>query len=331
MKAPRLACSAIDDAYLWPWMIMIHSAHKNSGNVKVKYLLANVNELLSPQAEILACDFGREIGIDLEVRKFTSDLKSQYEFQFNITVYARIILMDELAEDFLWLDSDLLLLPGWSNIFDERGDYQGKDCVFHAVKDIKQTRNYLEREDNAAYRAAGERYFNTGVLRASPKNWRKLPESKRWIALASDLKGHSLKYPDQDVLNLLGAKHTSLLPSGYNSIVGSSTGLTDPLYIKHYAGSPKPWTMSRPSKEFLLTIQGANYFREEHSIMTLRDAFTEYPAYWETEKELLELLKRKNPALYRSVEENRSKNIKSVDLASRVKNNALKFLTRKFR
>ena len=331
MTTPKLACSAIDDAYLWPWMIMIHSAHKNSGNVKVKYLLANINELLSPDAQDLARNFAAEIGADLEVRNFTTNLKSQYEFQFNITVYARIIMMDEFDQDFLWLDSDLLLLPGWSKIFEEPGDYESSDCVFHAVKDIERTQKSLQNEGNAAYRAAGDRYFNTGVLLASPENWRKMPESKGWKELASDLKGNALKYPDQDVLNLLGAKSTSLLPSGYNTIVGNSTGLSDPLYIKHYAGSPKPWTMNQPSKEFLLTIQGANYFREEHSIMTLRDAFTEYPAYWEAEIQLLDLLKRQNSDLYRRIEENRSRNIRSVDLASRVKTSAIKFLARKFR
>ena len=62
MTKKNIAASSIDDAYLWPWMMMVHSAHSNSGNTQVEYLLANINQLLSPEAANLAREFCEIIG-----------------------------------------------------------------------------------------------------------------------------------------------------------------------------------------------------------------------------------------------------------------------------
>lgn len=331
LKQESLVCTSIDDRYLWPWMMMINSGHSNVGQKEVRYLLANINEMLSPQAEALALEFCKIIGANLEVAKLHTNLKSQYKHHYNLTIYSRIVLMDQLEEEFLWLDADLLLFPGWTGIFSEKGDLSSEDGVFHAVRDIEHTLAKLETTENAAFHKAGNRYFNAGVLRINPMNWRALPASRKWFDIASHLNSHNMSYSDQDILNYFGADKTSLLPGGYNLIVGNLIESNQPVFIRHFAGSPKPWNMTRQKKELLLAIQGANYFRQENSIMTFRDAFLDYPLYWSAENELLAMLKNAHFNFFSEIEQHRMNYLDTTDLASRVKIEAIKFLSRRFR
>jgi lipopolysaccharide biosynthesis glycosyltransferase len=238
--------------------------------------------------------------------------------------------MDQLDEEFLWLDADLLLSPGWSEIFNQKGDRPTDDCVFYAVKDIEQTLSRLRTLENSAFKRAGNRYFNAGVLRVNPMNWRALPASKNWFEIASDLNSYNMQYSDQDILNFLGSDKTSLLPSGFNWIVGSPIDPRDNVLCRHYAGSPKPWSMTSQKKELLLAIQGANYFRQADSIMTIRDGFVEYPYYWNMENDLLAILRKKDKDFYCKVEQNRKKYSQPIGLLSKIKIESIKFLSKKF-
>jgi lipopolysaccharide biosynthesis glycosyltransferase len=288
-----------------------------------------MNDMLSKSSVSFINEIKKELEIEVEIINIYTSLQPVFEYQFNLTVYARLFLMDILQEDFLWLDADLILMPGWDSIFDEFGDRNSADTIIYGVSDSLATREKLLREGNLALSGSNERYINSGVLKVCIREWKKLNPQFSWQQIAADPKSFQFRFPDQDVINFLCAGKISLLPTCYNYIAGDFKPFQQNTLIKHYAGFPKPWKMDRRGKEYFLGIQGAQYFSTNNWIAQHGDAFTHYPIYWQIEEEITSFLRKINPSLAKHAEQIREKTITKLNMRSSIKHKIMKLVTKK--
>ena len=329
----NLICTSIDDSYLWPWIVMVHTAWINSEGTSFEILFVNMNNCLSPENEKVIRSFCHVLGIPLEVTQIESGLEIEFEFEYtNLVGYARLFLMDTMNEDFIWLDADLLLLPGWTQIFYELGDSDHPNVCLRVAKDTNATIEFLKvANSNQAYLRARDRYFNAGVMKIRPTVWQRSVNESHWQEVALKSKSLGFNYNDQDVLNFLASGKISIIDSRFNHIPGSDTPEHNQPVIMHFAGYPKPWKLSEKGKEFLMATQGANYFRTRHSITKHKNAFLEYPNYWMAESELESFLTTTAPELFQKLSAEKNNNLYHVDIPSRIKLAFIKFFSRKFR
>ena len=328
----NLICTSIDDEYLWPWIVMVYTAWINSEGTPFEVLLANMNSRLSLENEKIIQNYCQILGIPLEVRQIQSDLKLEFSFEKSLVGYSRMYLMDTLNQDFVWLDTDLLLLPGWTQIFYELGDYDDPKVCLRVARDSSTTIESLKAaNNNHAYLRAKDRYFNSGVMNIRPTVWQRETNESHWQEVALRRKSLGFNFNDQDVLNFLAIGKTSILDSRFNHIPGSDAGMYSQPVIMHFAGYPKPWKLSKKGKEFLMATQGANYFRSKYSITQYKNSFLEYPKYWMAESKLESFLSATDPALFQKILSVKINHLDHMYLASRVKLALIKFFSRKFR
>ena len=324
-----LICTSVDDNYMWPWLVMVYSSVINSRNRNFKYALANINASLSPTNIEIAREFMQSLQLQFEVIEIETQLQPIFTHQFNLNVYARLFLLDLLEEDFLWLDADLLLRPGWDQIFNELGDRYETDIILYGVQDTEITRAKLSKLRNEAFLLNQERYINSGVIKTSSKAWKNSTFNTDWQEMAMNLKLYGFTYPDQDILNFLCAGKISIIPKGYNHIVGDEISLSSQILIQHYAGSPKPWQLDQKGKEFLMGIQGTKYFSPKDWITQSSDAFIYFPIYWKAESELVTYLQNIDKGLLKEILDLQLSAIKPLNKRSHTKLFLMKILTRK--
>jgi lipopolysaccharide biosynthesis glycosyltransferase len=141
---------------------------------------------------------------------------------------------------------------------------------------------------------------------------------------------YGLSLSDQDILNYLCADHIVLMSPGFNYIVGDEISFQERIFIKHYAGWPKPWRLDKKSKEFLLAIQGAKYFAPKNWITQSSDAFLHYPMYWQVEDQLISHLQVLEGDIYQPVMELRNRNLTKLNGISLLKHYLIQLVCGRF-
>ena len=332
MKNKNLICTSIDDKYLWPWMVMVYSAAINSKDKNFRIIIANINEMLSQECITIAKKFMNSLGLSLEIVSIDTSLNPSFEFHFNLTVYARLFLMDKVDEDFVWFDADLLLMPEWDQIFVESIEQDRDSTVIYGVSDSAVFLEILAKDQNQAYIKTSGRYINAGVLKIRTNKWKKLNKAADWQEMALNLKKYGLSpsLSDQDILNYLCADHITLMSPGFNYIVGNEISLQERIFIKHYAGGPKPWKLNKAGKEFLLAAQGAQVFAPQDLNTQPPNAFLHYPMYWQVEDKLSSYLEHFHTDLYQTVMELRNNTVNKLDRVSLIKHFLIKLISRRF-
>jgi lipopolysaccharide biosynthesis glycosyltransferase len=310
----------------------MYSALINSEELFPKLILANVNEMLSPANQGLAKRYSKILGFELEILELKFDIELKFQFHFNMTIYSRIMLMEILDEEFLWLDSDLLLLPGWTKIFEEKVDSDSEDVVLRGALDSEFHRAKLIEEKNRSILDNETHYVNSGVLFMNPQNWRKISHRQEWKLMAQRPQEYGINPNDQDILNLLCRGKVALISKNFNYIVGENPSCRDVNVIHHYAGPPKPWCMSQMEKEFFLSTQGINYFKNDSWISFYADTFLFYPQYWRLEDELIKELQLRDIAFKKLVANVRETHVhSSMDFFMKLKYYGACLVLRKWR
>jgi lipopolysaccharide biosynthesis glycosyltransferase len=311
-------------------MVMVYSAAVNSDAKNFKIIVGNMNGMLSHESIDIAERFIKSLGLDLEILNITTSLNPNFDHQFNLTVYARLFLMDMLEENFIWFDADLLLMPGWDEIFIESFDRANENIVVYGVLDSKLTRERLKKNLNQAYLRSEGVYVNAGMLKILTKNWRKLQKDFDWQDMAINMENFGLSLNDQDIINYICAGFIKLMPAGFNYIVGDDISFQEKIRIKHFAGSPKPWQLDKEGKEFLLAVQGAKYFSPQDWVTQSADAFLDYPKYWQIEGELMKYLQDVDDGLGQQVAGLRGTTVKKLDRVALFKHHLIQFISKRF-
>ncbi len=285
-ETARLVATSCDDRYLWPWACALYSAVRN-GDLRTRFLLANVNGLLSPAGQRMAREYFSFLEIDGDIVDVSIRVDEDEKYQWNATTYAPLALMDTLNESFMWLDADTILCPGWTQIFSDSDRLLADpNIVACGVQDRSETLDLMRSKgSNNAYQAAGDRYFNAGVMVLDPLRWRSLKMNLEWIGLAASQVERGFEYRDQDVLNYLLAGKVGLLTARFNHIVAERGVGTE--LILHYAGFPKPWRLSESGQAFFIATEVANFDRPRHQISGGGSAWELFPRYWEVERAMV--------------------------------------------
>ena len=112
-------------------------------------------------------------------------------------------------------------------------------------------------------------YFNSGVMYINLRAWLQSHLTERFFELLADEDVvRNIKYPDQDILNIMFLHHARILPREYNAIYSlkSEFEYKDKEYYKsfindntvfiHYTGVTKPWHdwAIYPSAEYFRSV-----------------------------------------------------------------------------
>jgi lipopolysaccharide biosynthesis glycosyltransferase len=241
----------------------------------------------------MASEYFSFLEVEGDVVDVSIDVENSDQYQWNVTTYAPLALMDTLDETFMWLDADTILCPGWTQIFaDSDLLLADPDIVACGVGDRSETLDLMRRAGtNSAYQAAGDHYINAGIMIIDPIRWRLVGLNCEWAGLAATQAERGFDYRDQDVLNYLLAGKVGLLSPRFNHIVAETAVGTE--LILHYAGFPKPWRLSETGQAFFVATEAANFDRPRHQISGGGRAWELFPRYWEVEREVMTSLEKK--------------------------------------
>ena len=321
----KVVCAAIDDRYLWPWIVSIYSGYQNSESTIFLVTLLNINSSISKKNLILIAQIFKELGIGLKIVEVESEFQPEFSNSKKLVVYGPLFALDLMEQDFVWLDADLILLPGWTKIFSETGENFKSDTIICASMDTNSTLQILRNAKSQSYEKNKERYFNSGVMIASPQNWKKKFSNLEWQGIALRRRDLNFLFNDQDVLNFMVGEGVSLINSEFNKIAGTRLRFSDGKII-HFAGSPKPWQMSPKARHLYLTYLSMRFsnFSENSSIV-------DYSLYWSYENDLLNYFQRENHEIYRDLNTIREHEGLKLDLFASLKHRLLLFLSKDFR
>jgi lipopolysaccharide biosynthesis glycosyltransferase len=327
-----LVASAFDDKYLWPWACSAFSAIR-SGGQPPNFLIANVDGLLSPRGEELVLRTSEALGFSAEIVPLkTPTWDVHYTNQWNATVFARLLLLDQLSERFLWLDSDTLVLNGWQEVTERSEDlFAASDVIACAVRDCDATLAQMaEAGTNEAFIASRGNYVNSGIFVADPQRWRAEGLHDRWMDVVATQSRRGFEYVDQDVLNLVLAGRIGILPRAYNHIV-AEPAMGDERVL-HFAGYPKPWKLSPDSQAFFMASEALNAERPSHQISGGGTAWQLFPLYWQIEREFTERLTATGHEQLRdALLAIRATNVEALEPAASVKLRLMRLLATKMR
>jgi len=280
----NFVCTGIDDNFLWPWMVSIFSASIHSQR-RMKVGLGVIRGNFSPQNLEVVQDFCKVLNIDLVFKEFVFDSEVKLSTRIGREGYIRILWMDELDEQFLWLDSDTLALPGWDEIYSYLGTEENEPTIC-AVADKKVIARREEFPQNTAYQKAADSYFNSGVFLANPLAWKKNKYNVIWKNVGASFRELGFIHHDQDILNYVVRNDDRRLVHGkFNVIVNHPTQIEQS--ILHFAGGPKPWHLDDTSLKYFSAIENLKVKGSQEGAFSGKNWLFEFENYKRHEEQLL--------------------------------------------
>lgn len=248
--------SALDDNYVIPFLVMAYSANQNSEKKNFSFRIAHGEKLLSETNRILISRVLVNLNVTHDFVSLELDQNLKKERYISVTAFSRLFLADTMEDNFLWLDSDLICLPGWDQIFTDYTLSQQTNSICAVVDASTQRERMAHRNNtsNAAKIKMREAYFNSGVMLVNPKLWRQINISKSWKDVYRDYEALGFQFADQCILNYLCSNSIHHMARKYNTFGfrrGNFLGKGD-VRIIHFAGGEKPWHYKKNILEIVL-------------------------------------------------------------------------------
>jgi len=321
----KTLCFAIDDRFVWPLIVSMYSCQRNNDEVGLDVVLLNINSSLSSKNQNLIAKVASLFGIKITISQIDSSFKPEFSNKKSIVVYGPLFALDLIEGDFLWLDADTILLPGWTSIFENLGDNFKENNIVRAIHDSELTLKALEKAGSRSFEVNSHRYFNSGVMLLNPRNWRKTFNTTEWQNVAKKHREYRFLFNDQDVLNFLINSEVSLLSKKYNEITGSRSLVSDSK-ILHFASTPKPWNLSIKAKQLMLGHLGIRH-TASHTFSRLVD----FELYWMYELEALDFFKKISRDTYDELKLMNKNELQELDTLGSLKHQLMKFFSTNFR
>lgn len=230
----RSIVMAFDDNYVFPALVAMYSGRKfYDGQIRV--VIGYDPQTLSANSISLINQVCRKLAI--EVSFVVVEIPGFLEGVGHISKmsWARMFLIEQLDLDFVWLDSDILLQPGWDQIVSDKNLAKGSGIAAALDPGVANV-----EPENAARIAAGMGYVNAGVLVVNPSQ---IGVEKRDAFMSAMRRYAELKFQwmDQDVINYCYAGETGRIPSEFNVQVSISRMKRLEGRILHFSSNAKPW------------------------------------------------------------------------------------------
>jgi lipopolysaccharide biosynthesis glycosyltransferase len=255
LKMRNVAVS-FDDNYLFPFLLLAFSISENT-SIAPKIFIANVNSTLSQESQNIVSRFCSSLGLKYEIFEASIPKNVRTSSRVSIAGYGRLWLADNLSEDFVYIDTDSLVLPGWELVFDYIELLSQESELLLAAMPALENRTPpwpIEIGDETQYR------FHSSILVINSRNWKRHfanQENMAWQKIASmhdELKfvGH-----DQPVLQYAAQGKYMRLPQEF---VNFATKYQQTTKVVTSGVWKKPWTVPRK-----------HYFRYISSLMMYQD------------------------------------------------------------
>jgi len=282
----NLVCAGIDDGYLWPFLVSIFSAKVHCAN-DFRVAVGSIIGGLSDESKRVIQNFSNFLEVPIEIQDFTLDDELQTT-DLNIQIYTRLLWLDTLQENFLWLDADTLPLANWDEVFSVHNN-DLTECTISAIVDSAIVKNIPNSSKNKAYLAGGESYFNAGIFIGDPLRWQKLKYPQLWREISKSVGDYGFFHNEQDLLNYVLAEDKRLISPDFNAIVMSGSIITQK--ILHFTGNPKPWHFSETAKRYFISIETLKNSKTGLGAFGGTNWVYEYRNYWRHEEALLDFCK----------------------------------------
>ena len=304
----RVVISAVDDNYVLPLLVMIHSAKKYSNN-DFRFVLGYDPKSLSAANIKLIEECLAVLKVPFSTICVTLEGRFEDNNHITATAYARLPMADVLSGTVLWLDADLICKPGWDEIFEFFDGNLGGKTVAGVRDSVITSSHFLANTKNLAMIKMQDKYFNSGVLLIDCISWQLLNTSDRWPVVVQNYDNFGFQLSDQCVLNYLFADSHRLLPPEYNVLAFySSSTAREQAKILHFAGPIKPWSYRRFSFKILF------------SLLSRRDIWD----YLDLEKEFMRVVLNASRGNWKLLHSNSHENKKEKWVASYKKNAHIK-------
>jgi lipopolysaccharide biosynthesis glycosyltransferase len=248
MKAeePFTVATGVDDNYVLPFLVMIYSAKVNAV-AKFHVKIGFDPQALSTRNQELLTRALRLIDVSFEMVNLSLSKEMESSYHITATAYSRLLLADQFTGLLLWLDCDLICLPGWETIFKDDENLPN-GMVMSVVRDPLVSAKgtvFLRESSNESVRIMGSDYFNSGVALIDCDVWKSRNYPQIWPTILLEYSTRGFEYADQCVLNFLCQHQVKYLPWRYNAHARSKKHNRKKIpYILHFAGGLKPWSYS---------------------------------------------------------------------------------------
>jgi len=229
-----IVAGGIDDNYVYPYIISIISAQKNS-RTPINFALAYDGRYLSIESKEFIEKIAKHFELSLSLIEIELPEYLPANGHISPMAFSRLIVADSLDQNFVWLDADTLSVGPIDELLSHH--FLGDGSVIAARKDIQDK---VVRTKNHAKKVAGMNYFNSGVVVINPVIWREKEYPAHWKTAVKNYQKYHFDWSDQCVLNFLTKGNYRPLPTKFNVLV-SKERLTTEDSILHFAGATKPW------------------------------------------------------------------------------------------
>jgi lipopolysaccharide biosynthesis glycosyltransferase len=299
-KEKKIVGVAFDDNYLFPFLLLAFSIFKNSKELP-EIRVANVNGTLSQPSKRILDRFTSILGMKIDVLEAFLPDTLAINARLSIAAYGRLWLADHISEDFVYIDTDSLVMPGWESIFDFLILLEeNRDLLLAAMPALgnKTPPWPIEIGDKTQYR------FHSSILVISHRNWtvhfaneKNLPWEK--IALLSAELGITQHDPsileftaDQSILQFAAKGKYLPLP---DDLVNFGTKFSNSTKIISSGTWVKPWTVKKENYlRYLSSLMMYQNYSDVFGVVRELDLFTRF------EEEMFDFL-AKDPVLLEEV------------------------------
>jgi hypothetical protein len=273
--------TGIDDNYLLPFLVMVYSAKVNADR-EFHVTLGFDPEALSAKSQELISQVLWLINVPFDFMELSLSEDMKGNGYLPASSFSRLLLADKMSGLALWLDSDLLCLPGWDSIYIDNSNLPN-GMVISAVRDAqiyKLGNEYTSNSNNQSLRKMGSDYFNSGVSLFDCDKWKELNFPETWPVILKEYAERGFEWQDQCVLNFICHGQVNYLDWEYNCLpFREKHKKRSKRYILHFAGTVKPWLYSILDPRIL------------NSIISPKDIY-KYLGY---QSRLIKIVNRENP------------------------------------
>lgn len=264
---------SFDDKYIYPFLLLAFSIQKNSTK-KPKIFIANVNSTLSKDSQNIIAIFSRLDRREFRVVEVSIPKNVKTSSRVSIAGYRRLWLAYNLSEDFVYIDTDSLVLPGSETIFDYLELIEENQELLLAAMPALENKTPpwpIPKEDKTQYR------FHSGILVIKNENWKKhfsTPGNLPWQKIATmhdELKfvGH-----DQPVLQYAAQGKYLHLPDDF---VNLATKFTETAKVVTSGVWLKPWTVPREQYfKYISSLMMYQNYKEVFGVVKELEIYSRY-------------------------------------------------------
>jgi lipopolysaccharide biosynthesis glycosyltransferase len=207
---------SFDDKYLYPFLLLAFSIYKNT-TYTPKIFIANVNATLSQGSQRILKEFAVALNLNVEIIPVKVPEHVQTDDRISIASYGRLCLADYLVEDFVYIDTDSLVMPGWELIYDYMTLLEEKSEYLLAAMPALGNQSApwpVSEDDKTQYR------FHASLLVIKSRNWKEhflKEENPSWQKIATLHEDLKFVSHDQTVLQYAAQGRFLHLPPDFVS------------------------------------------------------------------------------------------------------------------